>query len=185
MPPSTTAEAAATFCSYVYLACLPSMVSSASLPNARYICCHFSTVWRGTRRVLAVDVRPWPRSKSSDALLRTSISCFTLRSVRIRKAPHFSMSKKWEAVHSRCAPFITMTAQISREVEAFRYFTNVVQQKMTSATATTIAATMPTNLRRDVRVCSRTFFSVAASDSTCCICWAWYCLSESIRAASC
>ena len=34
---------------------------------------------------------------------------------------------------------------------------------------------MPTNLRRDVRVCSRTFFSVAASDSTCCICWAWYC----------
>ena len=88
MPPSTTAEAAATFCSYVYLACLPSMVSSASLPNARYICCHFSTVWRGTRRVLAVDVRPWPRSKSSDALLRTSISCFTLRSVRIRKASH-------------------------------------------------------------------------------------------------
>ncbi len=35
-PPSTTAEAAATFCSYVYLACLPSMVSSASLPNDRY-----------------------------------------------------------------------------------------------------------------------------------------------------
>ena len=36
MPPSTTAEAAATFCSYVYLACLPSMDSSASLPNDRY-----------------------------------------------------------------------------------------------------------------------------------------------------
>ncbi len=36
VPPSTTAEAAATFCSYVYLACLPPMVSSASLPNDRY-----------------------------------------------------------------------------------------------------------------------------------------------------
>lgn len=36
MPPSTTAEAAATFCSYVYLVCLPSMDSSTSLPNDRY-----------------------------------------------------------------------------------------------------------------------------------------------------
>ena len=36
MPPSTTAEAAATFCSYVYLARLPSMDSSTSLPNDRY-----------------------------------------------------------------------------------------------------------------------------------------------------
>ena len=36
MPPSTTAEAAATFCSYMYLVCLPSMDSSTSLPNDRY-----------------------------------------------------------------------------------------------------------------------------------------------------
>ena len=36
MPPSTTAEAAATFCSYVYLACFPSIDSSTSLPNDRY-----------------------------------------------------------------------------------------------------------------------------------------------------
>ena len=36
MPPSTTAEAAATFCPYAYLARLPSMDSSASLPNDRY-----------------------------------------------------------------------------------------------------------------------------------------------------
>lgn len=32
--PSTTAEAAVTFCSNVYLACLPSMAGSTSLPNA-------------------------------------------------------------------------------------------------------------------------------------------------------
>ena len=36
MPPSTTAEAAATLRSCVYLACLPSMDSSTSLPNDRY-----------------------------------------------------------------------------------------------------------------------------------------------------
>ena len=36
MPPSTTAEAAATFYSYAYLACLPSMDSSTPLPNDRY-----------------------------------------------------------------------------------------------------------------------------------------------------
>ena len=36
MPPSTTAEAVATFCSNVYLVCLPSMDSSTSLPNDRY-----------------------------------------------------------------------------------------------------------------------------------------------------
>lgn len=35
MPPSTTANAAATFYSYVYLACFPSIGSSTSLPNAR------------------------------------------------------------------------------------------------------------------------------------------------------
>ena len=35
MPSSTTADAAATFCSYVYLACFPSMASSTPLPNAR------------------------------------------------------------------------------------------------------------------------------------------------------
>ena len=34
MPPSTTAEAAATLCSCAYTACFPSMAGSASLPNA-------------------------------------------------------------------------------------------------------------------------------------------------------
>ena len=36
MPAATTAEAAATFRPYVYPVCLPSMDSSASLPNDRY-----------------------------------------------------------------------------------------------------------------------------------------------------
>lgn len=36
MPPSTTAEAAATFCSYAYPVCLPSMDGSTPLPNDRY-----------------------------------------------------------------------------------------------------------------------------------------------------
>lgn len=36
MPPSTTAEAAATSCSYAYPVCLPSMDGGASLPNDRY-----------------------------------------------------------------------------------------------------------------------------------------------------
>lgn len=36
MPPSTTAEAAATSCSHVHPVCLPSMDGGASLPNDRY-----------------------------------------------------------------------------------------------------------------------------------------------------
>ena len=56
MPPSTTALAAATFCSYVHLACLPPMVSSTSLPNARYVCCHSLTVSLGTASSPATDL---------------------------------------------------------------------------------------------------------------------------------
>ena len=56
MPPSTTAEAAATFCSYVYLACLPSMDSSASLPNDRYTQSHCLTASRGTDSAFAADL---------------------------------------------------------------------------------------------------------------------------------
>ena len=36
MPPSTTVEAAATFCSHVCPACLPSMDGGTPLPNDRY-----------------------------------------------------------------------------------------------------------------------------------------------------
>lgn len=36
MPPSTTAEAAATSCSHAYPVCLPSMDGSTPLPNDRY-----------------------------------------------------------------------------------------------------------------------------------------------------
>ena len=49
-------EAAATFCSYVYLACLPSMDSSTSLPNDRYTQSHCLTVPRGTDSAFAADL---------------------------------------------------------------------------------------------------------------------------------
>ncbi len=39
-----------------------------------------------------------PRSKSSIAAFLASMSCFTLKSTRIKSLP-FLMSKKWEAVH--------------------------------------------------------------------------------------
>lgn len=99
MPPSTTAEAAATFCSYVYLACLPSMDSSTSLPNDRYTQSHCLTVSRGTDSAFAADSEPWPRSKSPIAAFLASMSCFTLKSTRIKSLP-FLMSKKWEAVQN-------------------------------------------------------------------------------------
>lgn len=89
-PPSATAEAAATLCSYVYLACLPSMVSSTSLPNARYIRRRCLTVPLGMERAREAAQRPMPESNSSAACLLVSTSCFTLRSVRIRTPPHFS-----------------------------------------------------------------------------------------------
>ena len=41
MPSPTTAFAAAAFWLYVCLACFPSIGSSAPLPNAFHICCHF------------------------------------------------------------------------------------------------------------------------------------------------
>ena len=56
MPPSTTAEDAATFCSYVYLACLPFTDSSTSLPNDRYTQSHCLTVPRGTDSAFAADL---------------------------------------------------------------------------------------------------------------------------------
>lgn len=90
MPPSTTAEAAATFCSYVYLPCFPSMRSSTSLPNARYISCHLLTASTGSERAIAADLYPCPSSKSPMAAFLASISCFTLKSTRIKKASHFS-----------------------------------------------------------------------------------------------
>ena len=96
MPPSTTAEAAATFCSYVYLACLPSM-DSTSLPNDRYTQRHCLMVPRGTDGAFAADSEPWPRSKSPIAAFLASMSCFTLKSTRIKSLP-FLVYKKWEAV---------------------------------------------------------------------------------------
>lgn len=90
MPPSTTAEAAATFCSYVYLPCFPSMRSSTSLPNARYISCHLLTASAGSERAIAADLYPCPSSKSPMAAFLASTSCFTLKSTRIKKASHFS-----------------------------------------------------------------------------------------------
>ena len=44
--------------------------------------------------------RPMPESNSSAACLLVSTSCFTLRSVRIRKPP-FLVSKKWGAVQAQ------------------------------------------------------------------------------------
>ena len=90
MPPSTTAEAAATFCPYVYLPCFPSMRSSTSLPNARYSSCHLLTASAGSERAIAADLYPCPSSKSPMAAFLASTSCFTLKSTRIKKASHFS-----------------------------------------------------------------------------------------------
>ena len=87
MPSSTTALAAAAFCSYVYPARLPSMVSSTPLPNARYICRHLLTAASGTDSLFAAAARPEPSAKSSAASLLVSASCFTLRSMRTRKPP--------------------------------------------------------------------------------------------------
>ena len=93
-PPSTTAEAAATFCSYVYLACLPSMASGASLPNARYI---YGLVrdakGLGGRSVPMALPEELDRHPSRlDIVLPPEVSAH-------KKTTHFSMSKKWEAVH--------------------------------------------------------------------------------------
>jgi len=87
IPPSTTADAAATLCSNVYLDCFPPMDSSASLPNARYTHCHSLTVSRGTDRVSAAGLQPTPASKSSTARLLDSRSCFTLRSILMENLP--------------------------------------------------------------------------------------------------
>lgn len=87
IPPSTTADAAATLCSNVYLDCFPPMDSSASLPNARYTHCHSLTVSRGTDRASAVGLQPTPASKSSTARLLDSRSCFTLRSILMENLP--------------------------------------------------------------------------------------------------
>ena len=76
MPPSTTAEAAATFCSYVYLPCFPSMRSSTSLPNARISPSIFSRLPReakGRSRQIYTRARArgalwppsWPRHHAS------------------------------------------------------------------------------------------------------------------------
>ena len=53
---------------------------------------------RGTDSAFAADSEPWPRSKSPIAAFLASMSCFTLKSTRIKSLP-FLMSKKWEAVH--------------------------------------------------------------------------------------
>ena len=87
MPPSTTAEAAATFCSYVYLACFPSIASSTSLPNARYTSSHFLTASSGADSILAIAARPSPLSKSSTASRLVSMLCLYLRSACIEKPP--------------------------------------------------------------------------------------------------
>lgn len=87
IPPSTTADAAATLCSNVYLDCFPPMDSSASLPNARYTHCHSLTVSRGTDRASAAGLQPTPASKSSTARLLDSRSCFTLRSILMENLP--------------------------------------------------------------------------------------------------
>lgn len=87
IPPSTTADAAATLCSNVYLVCFPPMDSSASLPNARYTHCHSLTVSRGTDRASAAGLQPTPASKSSTARLLDSRSCFTLRSILMENLP--------------------------------------------------------------------------------------------------
>ena len=87
IPPSTTADAAATLCSNVYLDCFPPMDSSASLPNARYTHCHSLTVSRGMDRASAAGLQPTPASKSSTARLLDSRSCFTLRSILMENLP--------------------------------------------------------------------------------------------------
>ena len=87
VPSSTTALAAAAFCSYAYPARLPSMVSSAPLPNARYICRHLLTAASGTDSLFAAAARPEPSAKSPAASLLVSTSRFTLRSMRTRKPP--------------------------------------------------------------------------------------------------
>ena len=84
------ANPAATFCSYVYLVCLPSMDSSTSLPNNRYTQSHCLTVSRGSDSAFAADSEPCPRSKSPIAAFLASMSCFTLKSTRVKSPPHFS-----------------------------------------------------------------------------------------------
>ena len=54
-------------------------------------------VLRGIDGAFAVDLEPWPRSKSPIAAFLASMSCFTLKSTRIKSLP-FLVSKKWEAV---------------------------------------------------------------------------------------
>jgi hypothetical protein len=87
MPSSTTAFAAATFWLHVCLACFPSIDSSASLPNAFHICCHLLTVLRGMESSLATLSKPRPFPKSSAAFFLASMSCLTLRSVRMNMPP--------------------------------------------------------------------------------------------------
>lgn len=55
---------------------------------------------RGTDSAFAADSKPCPRSKSPIAAFLASMSCFTLKSTRIKSLP-FLMSKKWEAVQVR------------------------------------------------------------------------------------
>lgn len=66
IPPSTTALAAATLVSKSYLAWLP-MSSSASLPTARNVWCHFLTASTGRPRAPAAASPPNPRPKRSHA----------------------------------------------------------------------------------------------------------------------
>ena len=87
VPSSTTALAAAAFCPYAYPARLPSMVSSAPLPDARYICRHLLTAASGTDGLFAAAARPEPSARSPAASLLVSTSCLTPRSMRTRKPP--------------------------------------------------------------------------------------------------
>ena len=93
IPPSTTADAATTLCSNVYLDCFPPMDSSASLPNARYTHCHSLTVSRGTDRASAAGLQPTPASKSSTARLLDSRSCFALRSILMENLPFLDVQE--------------------------------------------------------------------------------------------
>ena len=104
LTPSTTALAAATFVSQLYLARDFPMPSMAPIPTALYVRSHFRTVFSGMRSSCATDFEPRPEANRAAALSLTSLPCLHLRSTDMKKPPIprtvLSLSKKWEAVHN-------------------------------------------------------------------------------------
>lgn len=106
MPPSTTAEAAATFCSYVCLPCFPVHAQQHLAPERAVYLLPSSHGFRGKRkgnrgRFIPVPEleEPYGRLPGLDIMLHPQINAH-------KESPPFLMSKKWEAVHNVLAGFL-------------------------------------------------------------------------------